>query len=483
MNLGSRLIEAGMVTPQQVEQALEQQRRMGGTLGENLVRLHALSLEQLDKFLTPTAPSLRANDNSIHSGVILNLLLKIMYVHSLKTPADIAHEIKMPQAIIKDMMQRACERQLMESKGALDPRKPTEIYYALSNRGLDIAAEELEKCSYVGPAPVSLSAFNDMVRAQRITDDRIDEASLRRCLSHLVLEDAFFGGLGPIVNSGRSILFYGPSGNGKTAIAMALRNAFRHTIYVPYAVEVDGQIIRIFDPEIHIKVSQPVVETKPSATSAISPKMPDERWVACRRPLAVCSGEMAASMLELTYNSSTKVYEAPVQMKTIGGILLLDDLGRQNSQLAGRMHGWIVQMEHGVEYLLLNTGKKVDVPSNGLVILITDMNPTEILGPNILRRIPYKIHIGSPDKDRYLTIFQNVCHQNGIDYNAPAVESFVQTFYVERNRPMACCHPEFLMRHIILHCRYEGRASTLSYELLMVAAKQIDFIETSSISR
>ncbi|CAK0740824.1 AAA family ATPase [uncultured Gammaproteobacteria bacterium] len=472
MNLGQRLVQANLVKDSDIAQAMERQRRHGGTLGQNLVALGLVRVEDLDRFLNPVRPVLRSiNDTGLSQAFLLNLAMKVLYTHTFRTASEVAVEIRLPVNLVATLLKLACDRQLLEAQGSTGA--DGEVNYVVSRKGREWVDDAFEQSLYVGPAPVSLAAFREQVLSQRITNDRVTAESLHTSLAHLILPESLMKGLGPAVNSGRAILIYGPPGNGKTSVAAALSNGFSHTIYVPHAVEVDGQIIKVFDPEIHRPVevaAEPVLAVKSSLLRA---KINDERWVPCRRPVAICGGELSLEMLELSYSEASRIYEAPIQLKAVGGVLLIDDFGRQKVEPAKLLNRWIVPLEKGCDYLSLRSGRKIDVPFDGLVLFSTNCQPRDIMDDAMLRRIPYKIAVEAPNESQYKQIFKKAAIKVGVDYEEAVLESFFDRHYRSNVLPMACYHPAFLLNYVVSRCRYDGKPSRIDADILEEALTQL----------
>jgi SpoVK/Ycf46/Vps4 family AAA+-type ATPase len=290
---------------------------------------------------------------------------------------------------------------------------------------------------------------------------------MHEALAHLVLDEKIFEKIGPAVNSGKSIFLYGPPGNGKTTIAESIgRLILGDDMYVPYAVLVDGQIIKVFD-EINHKLSE---EPDGAGTGGLSGQRPDARWVRIKRPVIMVGGELALSGLELSFDPTNKYYEAPFQMKANGGMFLIDDFGRQQIRPRDLLNRWIVPMEKNVDFLSLATGRKIEVPFEVLIVFSTNLPPRDLVDEAFLRRIRHKIEVTSPSFDEYREIFQIICKKRHIAYDEQAVRYMLQEYYIKRNRKLRANHPRDIIDQLIDISGYLGGEAQLSKELLDRAA-------------
>ena len=468
MLLGELLIEEQIVEPADIERALSRQKRVGGTLGENLIALGKLTPEQLEAVFRrrPSAPAdIEATGLSVN--FLLSLMLKCIYVYGLQTPTQIADELKLRMSIIGDLIDVAKQRAFMEALPHATSTAPGDLRYTLSTAGKERALEELDLSYYVGPAPVTLSAYCRQIARQRITHERVNRDRLVRALSHLVLDEDLIIHLGPAINSGQVVLLYGPSGNGKTAVAKALATAFENDIYVPYALELDGQVVKVYDPAVHQMVPSDAAGL--GSTRSIRRDQIDGRWVQCRRPVLATGGELTLSMLELTYNNDLRFYEAPVQLRATGGILIIDDFGHQSVRPAEILNRWLVPMERRVDYLSLRTGKTYEFPVDQLTIFSTNISPSRLMDPAMIRRFPFKVAIGPPSPEAYDRIFERVCTHRGVPLPDGLLAKLKKEFYERENRPMAAFHPDFIVNYVIARCRFEGRLPTLESQIVMDA--------------
>src|SRR5258706_2150844 len=280
----------------------------------------------------------------------------------------------------------------------------------------------------------------------------IDRGRLRQGFSHLVVRDSVFEQLGPALNAGKAVFLYGPPGNGKTVIADGLGRALGGDMYVPHAIEIDGQIIRVFDP-----INHESLETDETTASVVTAAQRDRRWVRIRRPVVMVGGELTLDMLDLGYNPLTKVYEAPMQMKASGGVFLVDDFGRQRVRPEELLNRWIVPLESRVDYLTLNTGKKFQVPFDVFVVFATNLDPASLADEAFLRRIPYKIPVTDPTIEQFTQIFEMSCRRRGLRFHKVIVAYLYRRYYAPFERPLRACHPRDLLDQVTALCRYRGQ--------------------------
>jgi energy-coupling factor transporter ATP-binding protein EcfA2 len=312
---------------------------------------------------------------------------------------------------------------------------------------------------------VSLTAYTERIQRQRITNERVDRAAIDAAFANMVISESFVHRIGPAINSGRSILLYGPPGNGKTSVAEKIGGIFSDTIYIPYCVEVDGQVIKVFDPGIHKRVRR---DGEAAGRATLRREDFDQRWVACRRPFIVAGGELTLDMLDLSFNALAKFYEAPLHIKALGGIFAIDDFGRQMVSPEALLNRWIVPLESRVEYLKLHTGKSFSIPFDELVIFSTNLAPRDLMDPAFLRRIPYKLEIGGPSPEEYRTIFRAVA--KAVDLEATEeIMDFVIAELAEHGFPLASYQPKFVIDQVRAACKFEGIPPQFRRELVAMA--------------
>jgi hypothetical protein len=453
MRLGDILLMRGLVRNSDIETAMERQRLQGGRLSDNLVALGLMTTEQLFAVVdeTPVMPRTVA-ETGIPRGMLLGLLLKFMRVASCETVPDIAARLCLPHSVVQEVIDDAIVQKLVHVLGSINSGIVRYIRYALSDQGRVAAGEAMEQTQYMGPAPVSLAAFQAQVTKQPITNEILDAATLRRAFDGLILSDHTINRLVPAVSAGRTVLLYGPPGNGKTSIGTRIAGLFTDPVFVPYAVEVGGQIIKMYDPSLH----RPFLDDAPDAAAAnggVQIEAFDGRWQACKRPVAMAGGEMTLDMLDLRWDPMTKCYDAPLHMKALNGVFLIDDFGRQKVNPTELLNRWIVPLENRVDYLKLNTGVTFRLPFDELVIFSTNLEPAELMDPAFLRRIPYKIQLLGPDTTEYGQIFQRAAAASGLSVRPDAFAHVVDRLTRDGRFQLASFQPKFICDQAAQVCR------------------------------
>jgi hypothetical protein len=467
MAVGELLLARNLITEDQLKRVLQQQKIAGGRIGDNLIALGYITREKLDAILQEPPPVPKTiEETGLETNFLINSLLRIMYVSALETIPEISDQIKLTRGVVESLLDFAKKEALVEIRGPSEKNQNI-MRYALTSAGKERASEALRRCEYIGPAPVPLDTYQIQVQKQTITNEIINMEKLKKALSHLVLSEDVIRQLGPASNSGRAILVYGAAGNGKTSIAEALVSAFEQPVYVPYCIEADGQIIKIFDPSVHI-----VLPTRSNGANGAShpmflPQMEnDPRWVRCKRPYIISGGELTLEMLDLDFDIHSKYYEAPLQMKAIGGIFVIDDFGRQRVRPHELLNRWIFPLERKVDYLTLHTGKKFALLFDQLVIFATNFPPEELMDPAQLRRVHYKLKINPPTADEYKEIFRRICESYGLAFSEDIMAYLLNSFYLKHKVAFAGFHPKFIAEHVIAACNYLNTPPRITRELL-----------------
>ncbi len=408
------------------------------------------------------SPVNSVEDTGLNLGFISDLVLKVMYFVGYITGYEIAERVKLPFAgVIEEALEFLKREQYCEVRGA-GGLGAAAYQYTITGKGSEKAREVLERSEYVGAAPVPLDAYAHAVRQQPLSSVTIHQRAMRKALAHLVLNEDTFSRIGPAANSGRSIFLYGPSGDGKTSIAESIgRMVFQNDIYVPYAIEVDGQIIKVFDEASHQRVESGKEGGRGRGRSNF-----DKRWMRVHRPVIVTGGELTLEGLDLTYNEASKYYEAPFQVKANCGMLLIDDFGRQLVRPRDLLNRWIVPLEKRVDYLTLHTGRKIEVPFEVLIVFSTNLEPKDLVDEAFLRRIRHKIYVGDPTFEEYRKIFKRVCKSRGVPYDDEALAYLLKEHYLKPGRPLRSCQPRDIVDELIDIARYLNVEPVLSRDLI-----------------
>ena len=457
MRLGDLLVRSRLVTVEQVERAVELRAVRGGRLGESLVAMGAIDQATLDTFLKrmPAEPGNLAATN-IDENELLSLLMKLIYVGRLESVRQFVHAIKLPYHIVLDLVTMAVDRQLLYALGTRESESLADLSYTFTEEGRRRAVDSLQQNRYSGPAPVTLEEFNERVLLQKITNEIVSPDRIRACVQDLSFEDRIIEQSGPALNSGRAMLLYGPPGNGKTSVALRFASVFSDVIYVPYAITIEGQIIRVYDPSVHVQLDSANL-SEDNEISLVRQEQYDARWVPCSRPFIVTGGELTLEMLDLSYNTTAQFYEAPLHIKALGGCFLIDDFGRQIVSPTHLLNRWIVPLESRVDYLKLHTGKSFSIPFEELVIFSTNLDPEDLMDPAFLRRLPYKIEVGSPPFEVYERIFRKECERQGLKMSQETFDTIVYKVIKEKGLDLAAYQPRFIVDQIVATCRFLGQ--------------------------
>jgi predicted ATPase with chaperone activity len=390
------------------------------------------------------------NDTGIRRSLLEDLALKTLFVSGELSLRELGERMQLCLPVIEELFQSMRREQLCEVKGMIAGIHRISTTQGGKRRALDL----LELNQYVGPAPVSLDEYVGVVRTQTVQGLDIHPEDIRRAFGHLVLNDEVLERVGTAAVSGTSIFVYGPTGGGKTSIAETLPNIYPDTVWIPYAVEVDSQIITTYDATTHRPVEQP------------SWGEADTRWVRCRRPRVFVGGELTPEMLDLQINPISKFYSAPLQMKANNGVLIIDDFGRQRIRPEDLLNRWIVPLDRRVDFLTLRGGKKFEIPFDLFVVFATNLNPMELADEAFMRRIQNKIRLGYPPAPQFKEIFRRCCDRFKLLYTEDMVEYFIRVLDVRYHQPLRPCYPLDIVHQISWTARYEGREPQLTRESL-----------------
>lgn len=411
-------------------------------------------------------------ETGLGMGFLTDLVLKVVYFHGSITAQQISEVTKLPfLGVLDKVLEFLKLEEYVDIVGAQGGFSERSFQYVIATKGRLKVNEVLDRSQYAGPAPVTLQEHITMIQRQAVGEMVVDARSVRAAFSSLVINDRMLDKIGPAANSARSLFLYGPPGNGKTTIAEGIANLLGGYVLIPYAVEIDGQIIKLFDPLNHRPVDLPPAPApEPStpfgARPAAAPQQPDRRWIVCKRPQVVVGGELIMEQLELIFDPIAKVYEAPYQLKANGGLFLIDDFGRQKCRPQDLLNRWIVPLEKKVDYLALQTGKKIQVPFDVLIVFSTNLSPKDLVDDAFLRRIRHKIEVPNPSPDEFREIFKLVCQAKKIPYSDEGLRYLVQEHYLKIRRDLRACHPRDLCDQILDEAKYRGIAPMLTKELI-----------------
>jgi len=420
-------------------------------------------LDVVNPAAMPAAP-VTIEDIGLPVDRIHQLLIKTMY-GAEATGLVLAERMRLPFPMLEPLIEHARAERLIEVRGSTGSGSAA-YRYTLTDLGRERAMQFFEINHYVGPTPVSLAAYVAQMRVLQANRGYIDHERLRAGFSHLVVDDQMLEQLGPAVNSGKALFLYGPPGNGKSVLAEGMGRSVGGDMYMPYAMDVDGSIIVMFDPINHESLD---ADAEQPSSGIIKSATRDRRWVRIRRPCVMVGGELTLEMLELTFNPIAKYYEAPVQLKANGGVLLIDDFGRQRVRPQDLLNRWIVPLESRVDYLTLHTGKKFQVPFDVLITLATNLDPASLADEAFLRRIPYKVAVGDPTLEQFVRIFELNCERRNLRFHQVMVAYLQRRHYTPLGRPLRACHPRDLLDQVVALCRYRGIEPSITRELLDAA--------------
>ncbi|WP_084862561.1 ATPase [Salibaculum halophilum] len=410
-----------------------------------------MNMQTSDVVAPPAPKSLEAM--RLPMVMMRDILLKTMFRKNAETVSDLARAICLPVPVTQELVDLARTQKLLEATGTLNANSGNEMGYQLTDAGKARALDALAQSEYYGAMPVPLEVYAEQVKRQSIRNIQITRDHLTAAMGHLILPPDLLDQLGPAVSSGRSILMYGPPGNGKSSISNGIRDALGDKIYVPRAIEYAGQVITVYDPIVHSAAEELVDD--PNSLRRTTGRF-DTRYVRCERPTVVTGGELSLSMLDLVYNPTARTYQAPLQLKSSGGVFIVDDLGRQEEPPQKLVNRWIVPLEESRDILALQSGEKFEVPFDTLVIFSTNFHPNDIFDKAALRRIFFKIKIDGPSQEDFLKIFALVARKKGVPLDEESLVYLLQEKYPEIDNVYANYQPIFLIDQIISICEFEG---------------------------
>ena len=429
--------------------------------------------------VTPPAPPRTMANVGLSPVMMRDILLKTMFRMNLDLVRVIARVICLPTPLTQELVDLARGQRLLEATGTLHATSGTEMGYQLTDAGKSRALDALSQSEYYGAMPVPLTSYGEQMKRQSVRDIRLTRTELMKGMGHLILPTDLIENLGPAVTSGRSILMYGPPGNGKSSISNGIRAALGDKIYIPRAIEYSGQVITVYDPIIHSQAEESVDD--PNALRRNTNRF-DGRYVFCDRPSVVTGGELTLDMLDLKYNPVARTYQAPLQLKSSGGIFIVDDLGRQSEPPQKLVNRWIVPLEENRDILSLQSGEKFTVPFDTLVIFSTNFHPNTIFDGAALRRIFFKIKVDGPSQENFLKIFAMVARKKKMPLDEATLLHLLKVKYPPIDNNYANYQPVFLIDQMIAICDFEGLPYQMSPDLIDRAWANM-FVREENIAR
>lgn len=448
-----------------------------GRLSSGMLSSDKLQTGYLDPMETMFAEPRTLEETGINQGLIADLVIKTMYFTSYQSGQEISADIRLPfYGVIDQIINLMKKEQLCEVSGTSGLGEAG-YQYILTVKGMERAHQVLARSSYVGPCPVPLQRYIDMLKFQTSKKPIINREAVDNALRGLIISDDLKDQIGSAVNAGKSLFLFGAPGNGKTLITEKIATMLGGYMAIPYAIEADGQVIQLFDLNSH----RPYVPQGVSETDVVRAEFSDRRWVRVHRPVVIVGGELTMTSLDLIYNETAGFYEAPFQLKANGGLFLIDDFGRQQASPQALLNRWIVPLEKAIDYLTLKTGKKLQVPFELFLVLSTNLQPEDLIDDAFLRRIQNKLNVPDPTAQQFFEIFLAMCKSLGVPFDQQGFTYLVTKHYVEMKRPFRASQPRDLLRQLTGIARYRNVPPEMSPQLLDAACSTY-FVNAKKIS-
>ncbi|MEZ6124417.1 MAG: AAA family ATPase [Planctomycetaceae bacterium] len=404
---------------------------------------------------TPRQPQ-SVRESGVSAALLERLVMKYLYQVGMAPSRGIAGQVKLPFKVIEPILKQLRSDKQIDLSGTTNTG---DAEYVITDAGRERGKRYYDECTYFGAAPVSLQDYVNSVKAQTIAGQIVTATDLKRAFEGLIINQDMLNKLGPAVNSGRGMFLYGMPGNGKTSIAERVTGAFGSCVWIPRALYIEGEIIRIFDPGIHESV-----EDQNQSGGLLDSQQIDRRWVRIKRPTVIAGGELTMAELEVTKNEVSKICESPLQMKSNCGTLVIDDFGRQTMPVDVLLNRWIVPLEKRYDFLNLPSGKKIQVPFDQLVVFSTNLEPRDLVDGAFLRRIPYKIEVPDPTIEEFRKLMDIMSGVLGFPKRPECVEYLIQKHYLEVERPFRLCQPRDLLMQVKNYCNYHEKPPELTNE-------------------
>ena len=392
----------------------------------------------------------------LRQTVLEDLALKTLYLSGPFSVLELSKLTRLSFEVASELLKRLRTEQLCQVTGMSGQIQNL----AITSQGRTRAQELLAQSQYAGPAPVPLASYVQQVKKQTVEDVEVHPEDVRRAFNHLVLDDETLWQLGTALNSGAAIFLYGPFGVGKTTIAETLSRVLAEdAVWMPHAVEVDGQIITVYDPTVHKRLE------------GQEPYGYDDRWVLCQRPSILVGGELTIEMLDLQFNPSTKFYSGPVQMKANNGVLIIDDFGRQRVRPDELLNRWVVPLDRRIDFLTLAGGRKIEIPFEMLVVFASNLDPNQLMDAAFMRRIQTKIRIGAVTDEEFCEIFRRVAEERGINTDRDVATDLIRFIKDALKQELRSCYPRDIVNQICWAAKYEGKHPEVDHRSLMRAVE------------
>ncbi len=399
----------------------------------------------------------------VPQGVLEDLALKTLYLSGSLSVLELSEKTRLSFAVAEELFIRMRAELLCQVTGMTG----TIPHIAITSQGRTRAIDLIAQSHYTGAAPVTLESYVRQTRKQSVQNVEVHAADVKRAFAHLVVDDETLRQFGTALNSGASIFLYGPAGVGKTTMAETLSRVLAEDeVWIPYAVEVDNQIITVYDPAIHKRIRES------------EPENHDERWVLCHRPGVLVGGELTGEMLDLQFNTTTKFYVGPLQMKANNGVLIIDDFGRQRLRPEELLNRWIVPLDRRIDFLTLAGGKKIEIPFEMLIVFASNMDPASLVDAAFLRRIQTKVKIGACTDDQFCEIFRRVAKDRGIECDAGVFYDLIDFVRGTLKQELRSCYPRDIVNQVVWAARYEGRKPYLDHAAIAQAVASYFLVKT-----
>lgn len=428
--------------------------RVNMLLGEPPAERRETSKSSSEGFVPRQPRTMR--EAGIPPVMVEKIIMRFLFQVGIETSRKIANQVKLPYKVIEPMLKQLRQDKHIDLAGTTSTG---DSEYVITESGRERARRYIEECTYFGAAPVSLEDYVASVSAQSIAGQVVTKEDLRRAFKGLIINEAMMNRLGPAINSGRGMFLFGEPGNGKTSIAERVTEAFGTTVWIPRAIAIEGEIMRIFDPAVHEAVEDP------NTNSGLMDSLDiDRRWVQVKRPTVIAGGELTMNELEISLNPTSKICESPLQVKSNCGTLVIDDFGRQKMPVDMLLNRWIVPLEKRYDFLNMPNGKKIQIPFDQLIVFSTNLEPKDLVDGAFLRRIPYKIEVPDPSEPEFRDLFRIMCEKMNFTHDPATIGYLIDTHYKSIGRPFRLCQPRDLLLQVRNYCQYHSVPLRLSPE-------------------